>query len=112
MPRSARRIAGVKPSGDVGRSDRGHQPGIVAQGVGAERLAHVPVDVYAPWGRMDPGWGGYGPGGRIPSCSTILKGVLFRAIQRHWFPTMFGGCTMHIEGGSSSITKVTEISST
>ena len=39
------RIAGVKTCRDVRRGDRLHQPGIVADGVGAERLAHVGVEV-------------------------------------------------------------------
>ena len=42
-----RRIAGVKSRGDVGRGDRAEQAGVVADGVGAERLAGVGVDVDA-----------------------------------------------------------------
>ena len=40
-------VAGVKARGDVGRRDRFHQPGVVADGVGAERLADVGVEIDA-----------------------------------------------------------------
>lgn len=40
-----RRIAAVKPGGDVRRRDRFHEPGIVTDRVDAERLAHVGVEV-------------------------------------------------------------------
>ena len=42
-----RRIAAVKSGGDVRRGDRLHQSGVVTDRVGAERLAHVGVDVDA-----------------------------------------------------------------
>ena len=44
-----RRIAGVKPTGDVCRRDAAHHLGVVAEAIGTKRFADVAVEINVEW---------------------------------------------------------------